>query len=743
MRNSLSFHDEIAFGQFSNVARTREMNMRQWIEPLEPRKLLAGTAPQPPAWLSVPDHSAHTVTLISMESAANDAIYNVFSRQVGHSWKTIGKSAAATGTFVDRRLAPNTSYAYRVIAYNHAGASTPVYSSSVTTSAGSPTHLVKVAVFPGSISLHWKAVTSQMQSQTLVEKAPNGEFSVVASLAANVRYYSVEGLLPNANYTFYLYGEASGGQSDGPAVSPLITTASLQGSANTLTAKVTPNSASLSWGVSGRDFAELELKKSVAPIGVSTRQWSDVALLSNRSLSYTVTGLEQNTSYDFLLVGVTPDGMAVPLIEGPVVRTSTVTSLPAPTNVTITPAHNSGATTSVIVTLTDNSQTEQGYKIEYSPIMVNAWTVAGVYPGSASIGPRLFTISGLAGATPYQIRVSAVNGNVSSHPVVGSVTTAAGSGPSLSSTVFQGKTITVTGVDQDDHLTSATDPYFRSTHRVISLTRYNPDGSVDSTYGNSGITVVRDYHLTQGGPLGYTDDAENFYILSTGPNGQIVGYLARSPGHSGYGGGLVGATEIFISGDGKQILPGKWNYDWMNFDFFHHSNALQEFWTSDGKLVEYFPHDASATFLSDWNFDILNADFTPASGAPAIPLHLPESYGRDADGIALLPGGLVAFTDGVRAVVTNIQGVPQPNGLTAPLSATLNGSTLTFTTHATTETGYVIQAGDRTLWLPPTVGDGTFTYTDSRLISLVAGYRPLFFAVNGALESGSVIVSGI
>jgi uncharacterized repeat protein (TIGR02543 family) len=147
----------------------------------------------------------------------NSGFYIERSPENGVSFTQI---ADVTGSYLrawidNTGLSPNTTYKYRIRAYN--SSCTSPYSAVVTvktlTTPATPSNLTASATSATQISLTWKNNATNATG-VYIEKSIDGNyFTAVTSVAATATSYNVTGLSENKDYYFRLYAKGASGNS--------------------------------------------------------------------------------------------------------------------------------------------------------------------------------------------------------------------------------------------------------------------------------------------------------------------------------------------------------------------------------------------------------------------------------------------------------------------------------------------------------------------------------------------------
>ena len=362
----------------------------------------AGDIPDAPASVSVAPLSA---TELSVGwTVPNDNGYTLTGYDLERSLDNTNWTSVATNlqlnTYSDSGLTQSTTYYYRVTATNALG--TSAYSNSGSGQTfGVPNPVNTLALTPQSttqIDLTWSAPNMNGYSFTeyQIERSFDGTvwnplatttntFYYDQSLTANVQaYYRVAAL--NA------YGLGATGNEPSSQTYPTAPA--------TLTATTFSDTRiDLVWNnPAGSAHTGFKIEQSTD----SGATWSViVGNTGNLNLSYSVTGLQPVTTYDYRVSTINPSATSTPSSTA----TATTYGPPAaPTNLTATPQPGAQIQLDWTAPTTTNGAAVSNYQIERSTDGVNFSVLTTT--GNTNI---TYTDTGLTTATTYYYRVAAIN----------------------------------------------------------------------------------------------------------------------------------------------------------------------------------------------------------------------------------------------------------------------------------------------------------------------------------------------
>jgi phosphodiesterase/alkaline phosphatase D-like protein len=289
--------------------------------------------------------------------------------------------------------APNTTYWYRVRAWNRTGYGpySPASStSSLTDAPGAPTF---TAIGSTGVTVSWTAPAGGAASY-VVERAPASldPWTVVTAGVAALGYVDT-GLAPATTYWYRVRATNAAGASGVPSPSGTVTTLppapSTAPGAPTFSAIAT-TSATVSW-TDPAAAPRYELERA-PDAGGAPGTWAQIATPTARS--YPDSGLATNGAYWYRVRAATAGG------PGPWSGASRLVTLPGAPGA---PAFSSVLATSVVASWAAPAGGAASYELERGP------TAAGPWGAAVAVSGTSYLDSGLAAGTTYWYRARARN----------------------------------------------------------------------------------------------------------------------------------------------------------------------------------------------------------------------------------------------------------------------------------------------------------------------------------------------
>ncbi|GAB3985384.1 hypothetical protein GCM10028807_00510 [Spirosoma daeguense] len=290
-------------------------------------------------------------------------------RPIAGNWKTT--SSLSSTRYILTGLQPNTTYEARVSFVGDDGLTREASTSFVTT-CYQPYNLMTVSVTSNSASIRWSDNGLPASVQWRVGGTTN--WQSVTGISSDT--YSLTGLTDRTLYEWRVLAQCSSSVLNASAIGVFRTICKMPSYPDTR--NVTTNSAQLVWNGSGSGF-------SVRYRLVGTPNWTTITGLA--STTYALSGLENNTSYEWAVATVCEPTIATPYTS----PLRFQTQCQVPNNLRV------GLGSETKATLSWNG-IESSYQIEWRALSSTFWnSIANI--------TSPYTLTGLTAGVTYEWRV--------------------------------------------------------------------------------------------------------------------------------------------------------------------------------------------------------------------------------------------------------------------------------------------------------------------------------------------------
>jgi titin len=356
------------------------------------------------------------VRLSWQDNSGNESGFRLVRKEQGASVYSTSITVTANVTScTDTGLKPNTTYVYRIQAYNANGASDYSDEISVKTlhattpiilTPAVPTNLQATAADSGTIILTWKDNSDNEEGFQLQRKTEGSGVTTIFYLSPDTTTYKNTGLTPQTkyNYTISAYNNigASNFSNEASVTTPMVSLVSLLPVAPTLLTALPGSDGTrieITWknnstNVDGHYvYRRTEGQSKFTEIHHSTKTgvtgYADFGLTPGTKYYYYVSVYNSLGSDDSNILSATTTGMP------PVVKPA------APSSLTAEAVSNS----QINLSWKDNSSNETSFVLERSLSQTGGYTVIKNLPANIVS----FEDTGLTSATTYFYRIKAVN----------------------------------------------------------------------------------------------------------------------------------------------------------------------------------------------------------------------------------------------------------------------------------------------------------------------------------------------
>jgi PKD repeat protein len=261
------------------------------------------TPPAAPTGLTATVVSSTQINLAWTDYASDETGYRVLRSTDNATFGQIAQLPAGTTAYQSTGLQADTTYYFRVVAYNNGGPSEFAAASAKTDPPPpppAPGNLTATAVSSSQITLNWADVATET-SYRVEKSTDNATFSTVATLAANASSYTVSGLTANTTYYFRVVAINSGGEAASTASATTLS-ATPTAPSNLSASGVTTTAVVLTWRDNSNNESGFVLERIAGKVtvtispGANTTSYSDTGLKAGTKYSYRVKAVAGSVS---------------------------------------------------------------------------------------------------------------------------------------------------------------------------------------------------------------------------------------------------------------------------------------------------------------------------------------------------------------------------------------------------------------------------------------------------------------
>ena len=331
-----------------------------------------------------------------VDNATDETGYTIERSVDNLNFSMVVSLPADTTYHWDEGLADNTTYFYRIRAFNSDASSAPAEVSETTAALlpASPGNLVAMTVSSYQIDLTWSDLANNETGFKIEKSTGGGPFTPIAVLGANVTAFSDGGLTPATLYSYRVRAYNPAGESAfaeaGASTPPLPPAAP-----TSLTATAISSSRiDLAWADNAANESGYQLERSDAG-----GPFAEIALLPSDVIAFSDTSLVPATTYTYRVRAYNAGGTSA--YTDPAGATTLPNPPAAPTGLTATPA----SPTQVDLIWTDNANNETSFELERAIGAADSWSVHASVAASATS----YSDTSVAPGTGYRYRLRALN----------------------------------------------------------------------------------------------------------------------------------------------------------------------------------------------------------------------------------------------------------------------------------------------------------------------------------------------
>ncbi|RDJ32507.1 MAG: fibronectin type III domain-containing protein [Crenarchaeota archaeon] len=273
--------------------------------------------PNPPTDLTANDMSPTQIDLTWKKPSANNGPqvtgYKLEKKSNSTSYSVLVNNTAST-SYSDTSVVTGTTYTYRVFAINSVGISNSSATVSASTSEASappveelapnsPSGLSALPVSPSEITLSWNKPASNngppVTGYKIEVKSGTGSYNVLADDNGPKRFFKHTGLNTDTKYTYRVYAINSVGLS---SASPESTAQPKHTFVPTqlIATDVSPTQIDLEWQAPSQTYGQSIVGYTIQE-KITTGVYQTIEQTSDKNTRYSVTGLETDKTYTFVV----------------------------------------------------------------------------------------------------------------------------------------------------------------------------------------------------------------------------------------------------------------------------------------------------------------------------------------------------------------------------------------------------------------------------------------------------------
>ncbi len=367
---------------------------------IEPPPPVPSARPDAPQNLVASGASATSIKLTWLDASSDEQGFRIERSADGLAFSQVGSASANATSWTNSNLIASTTYFYRVRAFNQllSGYSN-VASAATLDPPAAPSNLAATALTGTTIRLTWTDNATNEKGFVVERSTDGATWLKSATLTANATATTQTNLDPDTIYHFHVRAYDGSANSANSNEAVAITFPPPSAPASLVATTLSSSSIRLTWADASATEQGFKVERSLN--GGAT--WSQIAALPANTTTWTNSSLTPATSYGYRVRAYDGQLLSPPSAPADAMTFPPPAAPSEPVAVALTPS-------SIRLTWTDNSTTEQGFKIERSADGGANWSQVG------TVGANVvtWTNSNLGASVTYQYRLRAYDGSINS-----------------------------------------------------------------------------------------------------------------------------------------------------------------------------------------------------------------------------------------------------------------------------------------------------------------------------------------
>jgi len=259
--------------------------------------------PYPPSDLVAAVVSSSEINLTWKDNSSDETGFYIY-RKTTDNYSKVGVTEANATSHTDTGLSPQTTYSYKITAYNEGGESESSNEVTITTpgeptAPSAPSNLAGQAVSSSQINLTWQDNSTNEEGFYIYRKTTDN-YSIIATMEANATSYNNTGLSPEISYSYKVTAYNDAGESESSNAINITTPAEpLEPPSNPMAEAVSYKQINLTWQDNSDDEDNFRIACDMG-LGPGNNQF--LVRLPANTTHYEHQNLQPMTEYKYFVI---------------------------------------------------------------------------------------------------------------------------------------------------------------------------------------------------------------------------------------------------------------------------------------------------------------------------------------------------------------------------------------------------------------------------------------------------------